>query len=210
MKNFIESLEWRCAVKKFDPNKKLNKEQLDYLIKALQLTPTSYGLQAYKFVLVENPEVRKKIQSHAWNQTQVVDASHLFVLCIYDDLTEKHVEDYLKLISKVRGTPMEKLNDYKQMMLGSVNNKTKEKRQVWMACQVYIALGILMSACASLEVDSCPMEGFSPPDVDNDLHLSEKGLKSVLLCPVGFRSADDPYSKQKKVRYPVNDLVIKI
>ncbi len=208
MPTFLENLQWRYAVKKFDAAKKLTSSQLDELLEALRLTASSYGLQPYRFVLVEDPAVRAKVREHAWGQTQITDASHLIALCAVKTLDEKYVDHYIDAISKVRGVPVENLKGFKDMMMGTINGKSSQELLDWSKKQTYIALGFLLSAAAHMHIDSCPMEGFDAAHVDADLGLAEEGLTVVALCPVGFRSEDDAAAAYKKVRFCKEELFL--
>ncbi len=208
--NSLEALNWRYATKTFDPARKLSADQLHLITEALRLSASSYGLQPWKFVVVENQELRQKIQGIAWNQAQVTDASHLLVLCRAETVTAENVERYVDSIVKARGVEASSLDGYKGMMLGAVNGMSEDQKAVWASKQVYLALGTLLTVCADNQIDACPMEGFNPTECDAILDLPAKGLRSVLLCPVGFRSADDKYAEAAKVRFPSSEVVITI
>lgn len=205
MSPFIDHLNWRYATKKFDSTKKLSDEQLHELMEATRLAASSYGLQPYKVALVTNPETRAKIQEHAWGQTQVVDASHLFVFCAKKTIDEAFVDQFIALVAKERGMTTESLGSYREMMVGTIKSRTPEALATWMKCQAYIAVGFLLSAAAQMEIDACPMEGFDPAHVDVDIGIIEDDLTSVVLVPVGFRAADDATAQYKKVRWPKDD-----
>lgn len=202
----IEALNWRYACKKYNPAKKLNEEQLNTILEALRLTASSYGMQPWEFVVVRNEELREKMVGASYNQSQVKNASHLIVLCRKEDVGEAHVDAYLEDIAKTRGVEMDSLAGFKKMMMLTASKPTEQKIH-WMKDQVYIALGNLLTVCALLGVDATPMEGFSPSKVDDILDLKSMGLKSVLLCPIGFRADDDSYSQIKKVRFPKEKVV---
>jgi nitroreductase / dihydropteridine reductase len=204
--NIIEDLNWRYACKKFDPTKKLTDEQLNCLQEALRMTPSSYGVQPWKFLLVNNTDLREKMVEAAYNQRQVADASHVFVLCRPKNIDEKIIDSYLQDIIRVRGGDLEGLAGFRSMLM-KVVEKPDEVKIAWAKNQIYIALGNLMTVCAAMRIDATPMEGFSPTKIDEILGLDQKGLKSVLLCPVGFRAADDKYISIKKVRYQLKDVL---
>lgn len=206
----LQALNWRYATKTFDASKKVPDDVLTNIMEAARLAPSSYGLELWKFVVVDNAELRTKIREVAWNQGQVTDASHLVVLCRQATATAEDVEKFVKYTAEVRGMDVSALDGYKQMMLGAVSGMDEEKKANWMAKQVYLALGFLMSAAAEAGVDTCPMEGFDPAKVDEILGLEARGLKSVVLCPVGYRSADDKYGMAKKVRKPANEVIVRI
>lgn len=206
----IDKLKWRYATKKFDASRMLSEEKINILKQAFNLTATSFGLQTISLVIIENKDIREGLVEHSYRQKQVVDASHLLVICVQNNITDADVDTHFGNVKRIRETPESILNpfknDLKQMMAG----KTIEERQEWSIKQAYIALGNLMTVCAMEGIDSCPMEGFSPKDFDRVLKLQEKNLKSVLLLPVGFRAEDDMFSSLKKVRKELNDAVIEM
>ena len=208
MSPYNDHLQWRYATKKFDATKKLTQEQLDELLASARLTASSYGLQPYKFVVITNPAIREKIKEHAWGQTQVTDASHLIAICSYKSIDVSYVDHFIDSISAERGIPVEGMKTYRDMMAGTIQTRTPEQLAQWMKCQSYIALGFLLSAAAQMEIDSCPMEGFDPTQVDIDLDLASQNLTCATLLPVGFRAADDETAKYKKVRFPNEELFI--
>ena len=208
--SITKQLQWRYATKKFDSNKKITDQKLQVLKEAFNLTATSFGLQTLKLVIVDNPEARAALLPHSYNQKQVVEASHLFVICIQDDISTEDVVNYYKNVKALRNTPDEVLEPFKKSLISMMDNKTVQERQQWSKNQAYIALGNLMTVCAVEAIDACPMEGFSPSDYDTLLNLKDKNLKSVLLLPVGYRSQDDMFANLKKVRTPLETAVITI
>lgn len=206
----IESLQWRYAVKKFDETKILSEEKVDTLKEAFNLTATSYGLQPVKLVIVKNKEVQQKLVEHSWGQKQVLQASHLLVICIPSIYKKKYVNDYFDLIKKVRNTPDEILNPFRDFLTSDVNNRTQEELFQSNKNQAYTVLGNLLTVCALEKIDSCPMEGFIPEKYDEILKLKEQNLSSVLILPVGFRAEDDYMKDLKKVRKSIKDSVIEI
>ena len=208
--NIIDNLKWRYAVKKFDTNKNLTQEQLNLLKEAFNLTATSYGLQPLKLVVVENKEIQEKLVPHSWNQQQVVQVSHLLVICVKDKYTPKEVETYFNLVQQIRNTPDDVINPFKEFLTAEIAKKTQEELFIWNKNQAYIALGNLLTVCAMQQIDSCPMEGFNPEKYDEILQLTERNLKSVLVLPVGFRAEDDYMKDLKKVRKNITETVIEI
>jgi nitroreductase len=206
--NILESLQWRYATKKFDANSSITKEELDILKEAFNLTATSYGLQPIKMLVIENKELREQLVPYSYGQRQVVDASHLFVICIQKDFTVEDVEAYFNLVKKVRNTEDKVIDPFKKNVVNIFSQKPLEDIQQASKFQAYLALGNLLTVCASLKVDSCPMEGFNPSKFDEILDLESKNLHSVLLLPVGKRAENDHMSSQKKVRKPVSETVI--
>ena len=208
--DIIKQLQWRYATKKFDASKILTDAKLNTLKEAFNLTATSFGLQTLSLVIVKNKTLRESLQPHSYNQPQVVNASHLLVICIQEDIQEKDVVDYYNNIKTMRNTPESILKPYREQLVGMMESKSVEQRQNWSKNQAYIALGNLMTVCAIENIDACPMEGFIPEKYDEILQLKEKGLKSVLILPVGYRHADDMFSTLKKVRKPIDQTIIEI
>ena len=208
--NIIDSLKWRYAVKKFDSEKQLSSTQINTLKEAFNLTATSYGLQPIKLVVVKNKEIQKELVPHSFNQNQILEASHLLVICVPDNYTTEEVENYFNLVQKIRNTPEEITKPFKDFLTADIQKKSQEELLLWNKNQAYIALGNLMTVCAVEKIDACPMEGFIPNKYDEILGLKSHNLKSVLVLPVGF-SADDCYMKDlPKVRKETQDIVIEI
>jgi nitroreductase len=199
-KQLIEALEWRYACKKFDANKRISDTDLDTILDSIQLTPSSYGLQPIKVLLIETKELREQIKPIAWNQAQVVDASHLLVFCHYTALSESYVDQHVSLMASTRNLPIEKLHGFGTHVKSSIATMDADHVNQWTGKQTYIALGQVLLSCALLKIDATPMEGFDRKALDNLLDLSKDGLSSSLLCPIGYRHAEDPYITLKKVR----------
>ncbi len=208
--SIIESLQWRYATKKFDPNKSLTQEKLHTLKEAFNLTATSFGLQTMSMVIVKNEVMRGQLLKAAYNQRQIVDASHLVVLCIKDHIQPDDIDALYDNVIQLRQTPKTILEPYRNDLKMMMQNMTQGEQQEWSMRQVYIAIGNLMTVCAVERIDSCPMEGFDRAQFDAILNLEEKGLKSVLLLPVGYRAEDDMFSGFKKVRKKLHDAVLEI
>ncbi|NRD24193.1 NAD(P)H-dependent oxidoreductase [Winogradskyella litoriviva] len=208
--SIIEKLNWRYATKKFNDTKKLSVEQLDTLKEAFNLTALSYGLQTLKMVIVEDKSKREKLVGMSYGQRQVADSSHLLVLCIQNEIDENDVDEHFETIKSIRNTPDAILSPFKTQLKSSINEMTVTKKVDWATRQAYIALGNLMTVCAVEGIDSCPMEGFVPKDLDTELGLEALGLSSVLLLPVGFRAEDDMFADFKKVRKQVSKTVIEL
>ena len=206
--NIIESLEWRYAVKKFDKEKLLSGKQIETLKNAFNLTATSYGLQPVKLAIISNKKIQEELVAYSWNQKQVLDASHVFVICVPKSYTSKEVENYFELVQKIRNTPDEIIIPFKQFLTAEIAKKTQEELLIWNKNQAYLALGNLLTVCALEQIDSCPMEGFIPEKYDEILQLHEQNLTAVLLLPIGFRAEDDYVKDLKKVRKNINDVVI--
>lgn len=208
--SIVDDLKWRYACKEFDATKKLTEAQLYDLLEALRLTPSSFGMQPWKFIVVENPELREQLVEASWKQQQVKDASHLLVLCAPLKIDEKFVDDFLNSTAKTRGQDVSELDGFKGMLMKMIVGKSPEGQMTWSKNQIYIALGNLMTVCANLKIDCCPMEGFVPKKYDEILGLAKIGLTSVLVAPVGFRSESDKYSNLAKSRFTQDEVVIKI
>ena len=206
----IDRLQWRYATKKFDDTKTLSDTQLSTLKQAFNLTALSYGLQTLKLVVVEDKTVREELVEIAYGQRQVVDASHLFVLCIQSQIDEVDVDEHFQNVTAIRKTPDEIIDPFKTQLKSTIKAMPESSRQNWAINQAYIALGNLMTVCAVEGVDSCPMEGFIPEQLDQKLKLNDLGLKSVLLFPVGYRAKDDMFATLEKVRKPLSDIVIEL
>lgn len=199
-KQLIEALEWRYACKKFDADKRISDTDLNTILDSIQLTPSSYGLQPIKVLLIETKELREQIKPIAWNQAQVVDASHLLVFCNFTEISEAYVDQHVTLMANTRNLPIEKLQGFGTHVKSSIASMDADHVNQWTGKQTYIALGQVLLSCALLKIDATPMEGFDRKALDNLLDLSKDGLSASLLCPIGYRHAEDPYITLKKVR----------
>ena len=208
--SLIDKLQWRAAVKHFDVTKKLTAEQLDTLLTAIQLAPSSLGLQSYKVIVVEDAATRLKLREAGYNQAQITDASQLLVFASRTDVNEEFGKKYIDLVSETRGIAREELAGYEQMVLGMISSKTEAQLLESSHKQAYIALGVLLTAAAELGVDAAPMEGFNAAAFDEILGLKEKNLTSAVIAGIGFRADTDVYSKMAKVRRPKTELFIHI
>tara|TARA_R110002124_G_scaffold201954_1_gene368475 strand:+ start:514 stop:1143 length:630 start_codon:yes stop_codon:yes gene_type:complete len=208
--SIIEKLQWRYATKKFDAKKRLSDQKLTILKEAFNLTALSYGLQTLKLVVVEDNRIREDLVELSFGQRQVVDASHLLVLCIQAEIDNEDVNDHFDTIKTIRKTPDDILEPFKDQLKSAIEDMPTEKKISWATKQAYIALGNLMTVCAVEGIDSCPMEGFMPAELDKVLNLEEHGLNSVLMLPVGYRAADDIFADFKKVRKPLFETIIEL
>lgn len=202
----VSQLQWRYAVKKFDPAKKIREVDWKHVEESLVLTPSSFGLQPWKFVVVTNPEKKAALVAHSWNQTQPADCSHLVVFAARTNLSEADIDQYVARVAEVRQVPVESLGGFKKMMTGSILSSSFP-REDWAAKQCYIALGQLMSVAAVLGIDACPMEGIDPKKYDEILGLNALGYHTVVACPLGYRANDDKYAAAPKVRFKNADVV---
>ncbi|MEC8831245.1 MAG: NAD(P)H-dependent oxidoreductase [Bacteroidota bacterium] len=196
----LENMKWRYATKKFDPSKSINQEDLDKLKQAVQLSVSSYGLQLYKVLIIKNDELKQQLKEAAWDQSQLTDAPHIFVFCNYTERKNEHIDDYIQATSETQDTPLEKLEGYGNLIKESLSAKSDAAWQNWSEKQTYLALSNLLTACAELKIDSCPMEGFEQDKFNAILGLDQKGLNAAVIAPVGYRSADDHTQFRKKVR----------
>lgn len=210
IQSIVDQLNWRMATKTFDPNKKISEGNFDLLLETLRLTPSSYGLQPWKFIVVKNPEIREKLQAASYGQKQITEASHLIILCAKTTLSQVDVDQYIESTAQTRDLKAEDLEGFKGMLSSFVGGKNQEALQVWATKQTYIALGNLLTSCAIAKIDTCPMEGFDPKAYNEILGLDKIGLTATLACPVGYRKDDAPESLYKKVRYPKSELIIEI
>jgi len=207
---FLASLEWRYATKAFD-TRKLPDATWAALEESLRLTPSSYGLQPWKFIVVNDPALRTKLRPVSWNQSQVTDASHLVVFARRTEVTETDVNEFFNQMVSERQADATKLEPYRQMMLGGVvKGKDAAAQKDWAARQLYIALGQLMGAAAAMAIDTCPLEGIDPDAYTEILGLKGTGYEVVVACAVGYRSAEDKYAGMKKIRFPAARVISRV
>ncbi|MDD4151127.1 MAG: NAD(P)H-dependent oxidoreductase [Candidatus Gracilibacteria bacterium] len=209
-KSLIEDLNWRYATKIFDKNKKVSESDLDEITEAFRLSPSGYGLQPWKLIIVENKKTREELLPNSWNQAQIIDASHLIVLARIENPGDVLVDSYLDDMVSTSGATRENLKGYEDMMKGFLNSISIEDRNAWADRQVMIATGVLISFLASKEIDSCPIEGFDKVKYNEILGLEKLGLSSVLVLPIGYRSSEDKYSQRPKIRFEKEKLIMKI
>ena len=206
--NIINSLQWRYACKKFNDSKIVPEDKITIIKEAFNLTATSFGLQPIKMIIIKNKELQQQFVAHSFGQQQVANASHLLVLCIDNDTTLDDIDNCFDREKEIRGTSEEVIASFRNYLKDSYANKSLEEKQESAIYQTYIALGNLMTVCALEQIDACPMEGFIPEKIDEILALDKRDLKSVLLLPIGYRAEDDIMSKLKKVRKPIDEIVI--
>ena len=210
MMNALESLNWRYATKKFDANRTLTDVQVDQLLEAGNLAASSYGLQPYKLLVIKNQDLQDQLVAHSYNQRQVADASHVIVIAARTDVNADYISAYSDRVEKTRGLDAGTMDASKDVMLGTIGKLSPEDLFQWSAKQTYIVLGTMMAAAAQMEIDTCPMEGFVPAKYDELLDLESKNLRSVLVLPVGYRAEDDAAQHQKKVRLPLDEIVVQV
>lgn len=210
MSTILDDLSWRYATKKFDNTKKLSAKQIDFLKEGFNLSASSYGLQPVSLVVIESEELKNKLFTHSMGQLQVVEASHLLVFCVQKKIEASYIQEYFKRVQKIRNTPDEILNPFRDFLLDTFKDKKESEIKLWATKQAYLAMGNLLTICAIEKIDACPMEGFIPEEYDKILDLEEKGLQSVLIMPVGYRAQDDPFANFKKVRKPLIKAIIEM
>ncbi|HEX8877592.1 MAG TPA: NAD(P)H-dependent oxidoreductase [Phycisphaerales bacterium] len=203
----LNNLKWRYAVKKFDPTKKIPGTTWQALEHAAVLSPSSFGLQPWRFVVVDDKGLREKLKGVSWNQSQVTDASHLIVFARRTNLGAADVQRYIDSIAATRNVPKESLDGYKNMMLGFAQQPGLDTG-LWAAKQVYIALGVFLATAANLGVDACPMEGIDPKQYDELLRpVLGNDYTTLCVAAAGYRASDDAIAGMAKVRYAVGDVV---
>lgn len=205
-----QALSWRYATKKFDPSRKIPAQTWNEIENSLLLTPSSYGLQPWKFVVVTDQATKEKLVPASWNQKQPAECSHLVVICRIDEMSEAHVDRYLKHMANVRESEESATAPLRKILVDFISARQKHELEEWMSRQCYIALGNLVSTAAMLGVDNCPMEGFIREEYDTILNLPEKGCRSVVMCALGYRHDEDKYGKINKVRFNKSDMFIHI
>lgn len=211
--NHLDAMQWRYATKSYDSSQKLDKETMYALMEILRLTPTTLGLQLWRFVIISDPDIRKKLvgfcnRIHGGHQEHHMQtASHVIVFCRPEKFEPALIDQHIEHVAYVRNQSVNELHSYSQNLHHWAENST-EPLETWMDHQAYIALGSFIAACAAARIDSCPIENFSKEGFDEVLELHTKHLHSVAACSLGMRSPLDKYAKEKKVRYPMDDLMI--
>ena len=200
MSNYIENLNWRYATKKFDTGKKISDEDLETLLEATMLSPSSYGLQPYHIFVISDPELRNQLKPASWNQAQITEASHLIVFANKINYGEDLVDAHLENISDIRDIPLDNLKGMGDFMKSKLMDMPQEVKATWTAKQSYLSLGNFLAAAANLHIDACPMEGFDASEYNRILGLTEKGLNAAVIVTIGYRSDDDLTQYNKKVR----------
>jgi nitroreductase len=202
-------LNWRYATKFFDPQLKISDADWTTLEQTLVLTPSSFGLQPWHFFVVTDPEIKARLKPASWNQAQIVDASHVVVFAIKENLSIAEIDRYVARTAEVRGVSVESLVRFRQMMVSSLEAPSFNINE-WATRQVYIALGFFMSSAAMLGIDSCPIEGFEPPKYDQILGLTALGYRSTVVAAAGYRSKSDKGATLPKVRFKIEDVITRV
>lgn len=206
--DLLDALTWRYATKQFDSERKIPTETWAVLERALVLTPSSYGLQPWTFLVIDDPALRQELRPFSWNQAQITEASHLVVFLARRRIEDRDLDRLITATAAARGLEPESLAGYRELMHKDLVAGPRSARiEVWSSNQTYIALGNFMTAAALLGVDTCPIEGFSPPDYDRLLALEDTPYRSCVVCAAGYRSANDKYAALAKVRYPLEELI---
>ena len=201
----IENLKWRYATKKYDSTKKVSEDDLQQIKEAIRLSPSSYGLQAFKILDIKDKDIREKLKLASYWQPQITEASHLLVFCGYANVNDGHIDEYLNLKADTQGFDVELLKEFRNFMKVFIEGR-KSGKQVWTAKQTYIALSNAIAACAELKIDSTPMEGFESEKYNEILGLSSKGLKADVLLAIGYRSDEDKTKYDVRIRKPMESL----
>jgi nitroreductase len=206
--HLLAQLNWRYAAKKFDPTKKISAADWSALEQALILTPTSYGVQPYKFLVITDPAVRAKLVPASWGQAQPADCSHFVVFAAREKNSVADVDHYLARMAEVRGLAVEALAGFKKLLVSDIVDGPRGAASLeWASRQCYIALGNFMTSAALVGVDTCPMEGIQPAQYDEIFNLPAQGYRTVVACAAGYRSAEDASAGWPKVRFPASELV---
>lgn len=206
----LSALRWRYATKKFDATRKIPDATWDAIEESLVLTPSSFGLQPWQFLVITDPGVRANLLPESWHQSQVTDASHLVVLTARTDLDAADINEWIECMVAAQGSTLEAVAPLKGVIEGFAQAMSQEDRQAWNVRQLYIALGQLMSTAALLGVDACPMEGISKVGYDKALHLDGTGYGTVVACALGYRAEDDRFSAIPKARYDRSRVIRRI
>ena len=206
--DIIKQLNWRYATKSFDTQRLVSDKDIEVITEAFNLTATSYGLQPLKLMVIKDKELQTELVPFSYNQKQVGEASHVLVFCIESQIDTAFITSYFDRVKSIRNTADAILDPFKTFLIENFKTKSDTEKETWAIKQAYLALGNLMTVCATLHIDGCPMEGFSPSDYDTVLGLEALKLKSVLVMPIGYRAKDDFMADLKKVRRPIKESVI--
>jgi len=210
MNNILEALEWRYAVKKFDDKASLTEQQILEVKKVFNLSASSYGLQPYKMIIVQNPELKEKLVAASFGQQQISQSSAILVFTVRTDFGMDYIDQYFEDMSTKRQIPLENLEGYKNFMKGSFANKSQEEIRSWSVNQVYLTMGHMLASLAAMKIDACPMEGLDPNAYDKILDLEAKQLKTIIAMPIGVRATDDATASALKVRKDLSEIIIEL
>ena len=208
MNNILDALEWRYAVKKFDDKASLTEQQILEVKKVFNLSASSYGLQPYKMIVVQNPELKEKLVPASFGQQQISQSAAILVFAVRTDFGMDYIDQFFKDMSTKRQIPLENLEGYKNFMKGSFANKSEDEISSWATKQVYLTMGHMLASLAALQIDACPMEGLDPQAYDKILDLDAKQLKTIIAMPIGVGAPDDASATALKVRKDLSDIII--
>ncbi|MEK7950467.1 NAD(P)H-dependent oxidoreductase [Luteolibacter soli] len=203
----LTSLNFRYATKRFDPARQIPDEEWEVLEQSLVLAPSSFGLQPWKFIVINDPELRARLRQHSWGQSQITDASRLVVFTTRTDMTEPDVDRFMTRLAAVQGRDPSTLEGYRNVVVSFASAMNREARHAWNSRQTYIALGQFMASAAVLGIDTCPIEGFDPAGYDAELELTDTGYATSVVCAAGYRSPEDKYATTPKARFPHEELI---
>jgi nitroreductase len=210
MNNILDALEWRYAVKKFDDKASLTEQQILEVKNAFNLSASSYGLQPYKMIVVQNPDLKEKLVPASYGQKQISQSAALLVFAVRTDFGMDYIDQYFEDMSVKRQIPLENLEGYKNFMKGSFANKSEEEIWSWSVKQVYLTMGHMLASLAAMKIDACPMEGIDPNAYDKILDLEAKQLKTIVAMPIGVRATDDATASALKVRKDLSEIIIEL
>lgn len=204
----VDALQWRYATKRFDVSRQVDAEDIETLKQAVNLSASSFGLQPYRLLVIEDAALKAQLREAAFNQPQLTEASHVFVLASKTKMRPEYIDDFIRRTAETRGIDLENLEGYGTYIKGAVAGKDAGAVAEWNSRQAYIGLGTLLATAAELRVDACPMEGFEASKFDDILGLTERGLTATVIAPVGYRSTEDQTNGAAKVRLPLEDFVV--
>ncbi len=204
----VDALQWRYATKRFDATRQVSTEDIETLKQAINLTASSFGLQPYRLLVIKNEALKAQLREASYNQPQLTEASHIFVLASKTEMSPEYIDDFIRRTADARGIALENLEGYGTYIKGAVGGKSAEDIAAWNSRQAYIALGTLLATAAELRLDACPMEGFEAAKFDDILGLAELGLTATVIAPVGYRSTEDQTNGAAKVRLPLDTFVV--
>lgn len=210
MNNILDALEWRYAVKKFDDKASLTEQQILEVKNAFNLSASSYGLQPYKMIVVQNPDLKEKLVPASYGQKQISQSAALLVFAVRTDFGMDYIDQYFEDMSVKRQIPLENLEGYKNFMKGSFANKSQEEIWSWSVKQVYLTMGHMLASLAAMKIDACPMEGIDPNAYDKILDLEAKQLKTIVAMPIGVRATDDATASALKVRKDLSEIIVEL
>lgn len=207
----LDTLEWRYATKKYDPTRKVAQEDVDKILEAARMAPSSSGLQQFRVIVITNQELKEKIVPVAWGQQIVADSSHLLVFAGWDSYTDERIDNTFDKMNALRGLPLDTTDEYKNRLKAQLSSLSGEQQAAHVAKQAYIAFGLAIAQAAELGVDATPMEGFSNAELDELLGLDKLGLKSAVMLPLGYRMEEQDWLlKLKKFRLPKEEFLIEL